>query len=86
MSATLRIDVADRCAGLELSRRLARFRSYLVQNGRERWYVAVRPAGSPDAVTAEVLGELQAWIEDGANGCVLHHGGRAYPLRAPAAF
>jgi hypothetical protein len=78
--------VVDRCSALDLLRRLGRFHSYLVQNGRESWFVAVEPDGDPDGTTAEVLAVLQAWIADGGSECVLHHGERTYPLRAPAAF
>jgi hypothetical protein len=41
----LRIDVVDRYAALELSRRLAGFRTYVVQCGRDRWFVAVEADG-----------------------------------------
>jgi hypothetical protein len=46
----------------------------------------VEPGANPDAVTADVLSVLQAWIAEGGGECVLHHGGRAYPLRSPVAF
>jgi hypothetical protein len=82
----LRIDVPDRCAALELLRRLTRFRSYVVQSGRESWFVAVEPDGDPDRVTADVVLVLEAWVADGGGECVLHHGERTYPLRAPAAL
>lgn len=82
----LRIDVGDRSSAVELSRRLSSFRTYLVQSGRESWFVAVEPEGDPDAVTALVLETVQGWLADGGSECVVHHGERTYPLRLPAAF
>lgn len=79
----LRIDVVDRYSALDLSRRLSAFRTYLVQNGRESWFVAVDPQGDPDALTAGVLETVQEWVADGGSDCVLHHGDRSYPLRSP---
>jgi hypothetical protein len=82
----LRIDVVDRSSAVELSRRLSSFRTYLVQSGRESWFVAVDPDGDPDAVTAGVLETVQKWLADGGSECVVHHGERTYPLRLPTAF
>jgi hypothetical protein len=82
----LRIDVPDRYAALELSRRLAHFRTYLVQAGRDRWFVAVEPDGDPDAVKAQVLETLQECVGDRGAEYVLHHGERSYPLRSPSRF
>ena len=86
MTPPLRIDVVDRSAASEISRRLSAFRTRLVRSGVDSWYVAVDADGNPDVVVPEVLETLQTWVAEAGAECVLHHGEGSYPLRANAAF
>jgi hypothetical protein len=78
---TLRIDVADRGAALDLARRLSRFRTHLVQLGRNRWYVGVKADCDSDALVLGVLDVAADWVDEQSCEARLRLGEREYVLR-----
>ena len=80
----LRVDLPDRQSALDLSRRLAGFRTYVVQLGRERWYLTVHLEGEPDDVARSALVLTEEWVEEHEADAVVRVDGREQSAGARA--
>ena len=79
---TIKIEAASRWDALDLARRLSGFRTHLVQLSDRRWIVCVRQDRDLDALTVDVLGEVERWVTDRRIEATLQLGGRSYALHA----
>lgn len=82
MAATVEVEVAGRWDALALYERLAPYRSYLVQPGRERWVVHAATPGRHDEQLPQALDSIERCLaERGVRDARVRVDGRLYPDR-----